>query len=121
MVVSYIVMFIYASLSLGSTTVTASMIMRNPMAALVQSKFLLGIVGILIVLMSVAASVGLFAAVGVKATLIIAEVIPFLVLAVGVDNIFLIVHEFERVNVSHADEPVSERIARALGLSLIHI
>jgi len=114
-VVSYIVMFIYASLSLGSTTVTASMIMRNPMAALVQSKFLLGIVGILIVLMSVAASVGLFAAVGVKATLIIAEVIPFLVLAVGVDNIFLIVHEFERVNVSHADEPVSERIARALG------
>ncbi|KAI7467196.1 multidrug efflux transporter AcrB transmembrane domain-containing protein [Hortaea werneckii] len=114
-VVSYIVMFIYASLALGSTTVTTSMVLRNPAAALVQSKFLLGIVGILIVLMSVAASVGLFAAAGVKATLIIAEVIPFLVLAVGVDNIFLIVHEFERVNISHADEPVSERVARALG------
>lgn len=114
-IVSYIVMFIYASLALGSTTVTTSMIMRNPAAALVQSKFMLGIVGILIVLMSVAASVGLFAAVGVKATLIIAEVIPFLVLAVGVDNIFLIVHEFERVNISHADEPVADRIARALG------
>ncbi|EMC99929.1 hypothetical protein BAUCODRAFT_62794 [Baudoinia panamericana UAMH 10762] len=114
-VVSYIVMFFYASLALGSTTVTANMILRNPSAALVQSKFLLGIVGILIVLMSVAASVGLFAALGVKATLIIAEVIPFLVLAVGVDNIFLIVHEFERVNVSHADEPVADRIARALG------
>jgi len=114
-VVSYIVMFIYASLALGSTTVTTSMILRNPAAALVQSKFSLGIVGILIVLMSVAASVGLFAAAGVKATLIIAEVIPFLVLAVGVDNIFLIVHEFERVNISHADEPVADRIARALG------
>ncbi|KAK4549572.1 hypothetical protein LTR36_006569 [Oleoguttula mirabilis] len=114
-VVSYIVMFIYASLALGSTTVTGGMIMRNPAAALVQSKFLLGVVGILIVLMSVAASVGLFAAAGVKATLIIAEVIPFLVLAVGVDNIFLIVHEFERVNISHADEPVSDRVGRALG------
>lgn len=114
-VVSYIVMFFYASLALGSTTVTGSMILRNPAAALVQSKFSLGVVGILIVLMSVAASVGLFAAAGVKATLIIAEVIPFLVLAVGVDNIFLIVHEFERVNISHADEPVADRIGRALG------
>ena len=114
-VISYIVMFFYASLALGSTTVTLSTILRNPTAALVQSKFMLGVVGILIVLMSVAASVGLFAATGLKATLIIAEVIPFLVLAVGVDNIFLIVHEFERVNISHADEPVPDRIARALG------
>ncbi|KXT04707.1 hypothetical protein AC578_2077 [Pseudocercospora eumusae] len=114
-VISYIVMFIYASLALGSTTVTVGTIVRNPLGALVQSKFMLGIVGILIVLMSVAASVGLFAAAGVKATLIIAEVIPFLVLAVGVDNIFLIVHEFERVNISHADETVADRVARALG------
>lgn len=114
-VVSYIVMFIYASLALGSTTVTVGTVLRNPIGALVQSKFMLGIVGIVIVLMSVSASVGLFAATGVKATLIIAEVIPFLVLAVGVDNIFLIVHEFERVNITHADEPVSERVARALG------
>ncbi|KAI5370601.1 putative Sterol-sensing domain, protein patched/dispatched [Septoria linicola] len=114
-IISYIVMFVYASLALGSTTVTLGTILRNPVGALVQSKFMLGIVGIAIVLMSVAASVGLFAAAGVKATLIIAEVIPFLVLAVGVDNIFLIVHEFERVNISHADEPVSERVARALG------
>jgi len=114
-IISYVIMFIYASLALGSTTVTASTLIRNPVGALVQSKFLLAVVGIIIVLMSVSASVGLFAAAGVKATLIIAEVIPFLVLAVGVDNIFLIVHEFERVNVTHADEPVSERVARALG------
>lgn len=113
--ISYIIMFIYASLALGATTLTVRDVLTNPATALVQSKFMLGVVGILIVLMSVSASVGLFAALGVKATLIIAEVIPFLVLAVGVDNIFLIVHEFERVNVSHADEPVSERIAKALG------
>ena len=114
-VVSYIIMFIYASLALGSVTVTWKSLFTNPANALVQSKFTLGIVGIVIVLMSVSASVGLFSLAGVKATLIIAEVIPFLVLAVGVDNIFLIVHEFERINVSHPDEEIDERVARAAG------
>lgn len=114
-VISYVIMFIYASLALGSVTVTWKSLLGNPANALVQSKFTLGIVGIVIVLMSVSASVGLFAAAGVKATLIIAEVIPFLVLAVGVDNIFLIVHEFERINMSHPDEEIDQRIARAAG------
>lgn len=113
--ISYVIMFIYASLALGSVSVTAKSLLSNPSNALVQSKFTLGIVGILIVLMSVSASVGLFSAAGIKVTLIIAEVIPFLVLAVGVDNIFLIVHEFERVNISHPDEEIDERIAKALG------
>lgn len=114
-VISYVVMFLYASLALGSATVTWKSLLTNSANALVQSKFTLGIAGILIVLMSVSASVGLFSAAGVKVTLIIAEVIPFLVLAVGVDNIFLIVHEFERVNFSHPDEEIDERIARAVG------
>jgi Niemann-Pick C1 protein len=114
-VVSYIIMFLYASLALGSTTLTVRSFLRNPANALVQSKFMLGIVGIIIVLMSVSASVGLFSAAGIKVTLIIAEVIPFLVLAVGVDNIFLIVHEFERVNISHPEATIPERVARALG------
>ncbi|KAF2199573.1 multidrug efflux transporter AcrB transmembrane domain-containing protein [Delitschia confertaspora ATCC 74209] len=113
--ISYIIMFLYASLALGATTLTVRSILRNPANMLVQSKFLLGVVGILIVLMSVSASVGLFSAAGIKVTLIIAEVIPFLVLAVGVDNIFLIVHEFERVNISHPEGSVPERVARALG------
>lgn len=114
-VISYIIMFLYASLALGSTTLSVRSISQNPANALVASKFTLGIIGIVIVLMSVSASVGLFSACGIKVTLIIAEVIPFLVLAVGVDNIFLIVHEFERVNVSHPDEEVETRIAKALG------
>ncbi|KAI8931600.1 hypothetical protein NX059_011254 [Plenodomus lindquistii] len=114
-VISYIIMFLYASLALGSTTLTVRSVLRNPANALVQSKFMLGTVGILIVLMSVSASVGLFSAAGIKVTLIIAEVIPFLVLAVGVDNIFLIVHEFERINLSHPEGTIPERVSRALG------
>jgi Niemann-Pick C1 protein len=114
-VISYIIMFLYASLALGSTTLTVRSLLRNPFDALVQSKFMLGTVGILIVLMSVSASVGVFSAAGIKVTLIIAEVIPFLVLAVGVDNIFLIVHEFERINISHPEASIPERVGRALG------
>ncbi|CUS13008.1 unnamed protein product [Tuber aestivum] len=114
-VISYIAMFIYASFALGSTSLTIPHILNQSSKLLVESKFTLGIFGIIIVLMSVSASIGLFSAMGVKVTLIIAEVIPFLVLAVGVDNIFLIVHEFERVNYSHPDERVEVRVGKAMG------
>ncbi|KAL2021698.1 hypothetical protein VTK56DRAFT_6790 [Thermocarpiscus australiensis] len=114
-VISYIIMFLYASIALGSTTLSFQEFLRNPAISLVESKFTLGVVGIAIVLMSITASIGLFSWVGLKATLIIVDVIPFIVLAVGVDNIFLIVHEFERVNISHPDDVVEVRISRALG------
>lgn len=114
-VISYIIMFVYASLALGSATLSWRSLVNNPSNALVQSKFTLGVAGIIIVLMSVSASVGLFSAAGIKVTLIIAEVIPFLVLAVGVDNIFLICHEFERINISHPDEEIDVRVSKALG------
>ncbi|KAI5852808.1 sterol-sensing domain of SREBP cleavage-activation-domain-containing protein [Morchella snyderi] len=114
-VISYIAMFIYASFALGSTGFAITRIFNQPSKILIESKFTLGIFGIIIVLMSVSASVGLFSAMGVKVTLIIAEVIPFLVLAVGVDNIFLIVHEFERVNHSHLDKSIEVRVGKAMG------
>lgn len=99
---------------------------------LVDSKFLLGLLGIAIVLLSVSTSVGLFSFFGVRVTLIIAEVIPFLVLAIGVDNVFLLAHELERQNAraynslprpSSADDhfdpselpTAEERVSRALG------
>lgn len=100
-VISYVVMFLYASFALG----------RLRPHPLVDSRFTLGLFGIAIVLMSVSASVGLFSFFGVKVTLIIAEVIPFFVLAVGVDNIFILVHEFDR----HVHGTIEDRIARTLG------
>lgn len=60
-----------------------------------DSKISLGIAGILIVLSSVCASLGIFSYAGVPLTLIVIEVIPFLVLAVGVDNIFIIVQTYQ--------------------------
>src|ERR1700744_2600526 len=75
--------------------------MTIPLITIIDSKFMLGISGIVIVLASVSTSVGIFSVLGIKVTLIIAEVIPFLVLAVGVDNVFILVHELDRQNLLH--------------------
>ena len=80
---------------------------RLPRKVFVGSKFTLGLFGIALVILSVASSVGLFSAIGVKVTLIIAEVIPFLVLAVGVDNVFILVHELGRQNIHHGPNAAS--------------
>ncbi|TFY81813.1 hypothetical protein EWM64_g2201 [Hericium alpestre] len=83
---------------------------RLPRKLFVGSKITLGLFGISLVILSVASSVGFFSAIGVKVTLIIAEVIPFLVLAVGVDNVFLLVHELDRQNMLHGpNASVSEQ------------
>ena len=52
--------------------------------------------GVILVMISVAASIGLFGFCQVPATLIIFEILPFLVLAVGVDNIFIMVDGFQK-------------------------
>eukprot|EP01001_Neometanema_parovale_P013599 NODE_99_length_3358_cov_15.672643_g92_i0.p1 GENE.NODE_99_length_3358_cov_15.672643_g92_i0~~NODE_99_length_3358_cov_15.672643_g92_i0.p1 ORF type:complete len:997 (+),score=232.51 NODE_99_length_3358_cov_15.672643_g92_i0:56-2992(+) len=82
-VISYTVMFLYISLALGQL---------HP----VRSKFLLGLAGIVIVMASVSISAGILSYFGVNASLIISEVIPFLILAIGVDNMFIINNEYFR-------------------------
>lgn len=138
-VMSYLAMFLYISLTLGNgstareeegamnslslwacnfpklfkrSSITSSSVSvdsrntphilpRLPRHLFVGSKFALGLLGIGLVILSVSSSVGFFSLVGVKTTLIIAEVIPFLVLAVGVDNVFILVHELDRQNLQH--------------------
>ena len=107
-IVSYIAMFLYASAALGGT-------FRTNRRVFIDTKFSLGLFGIVIVLLSVTTSVGVFSILGVKITLIIAEVIPFLILAVGVDNIFLLCHEFARVNARYNELEIAERVAKTLG------
>ncbi|KAG1691266.1 hypothetical protein DVH05_027129 [Phytophthora capsici] len=85
-VVSYLVMFFYVSASLGKFT--------NP----VQSRFGLGFTGIVIVLLSLGAAMGVSCAVlQMEVTMITLEVVPFLVLAIGVDNMFILTNEFDRL------------------------
>ncbi|XP_017879991.1 NPC intracellular cholesterol transporter 1 isoform X2 [Ceratina calcarata] len=104
--VSYIIMFAYIAISLGQ--------MKSCSRLLIDSKITLGLGGVLIVLASVVCSVGLFGFVGIPATLIIIEVIPFLVLAVGVDNIFILVQTHQREG-RRPNESVPEHIGRTLG------
>jgi Niemann-Pick C1 protein len=74
---------------------------------------ILGLCGVAIVLLSVTASIGLLSFLNVKSTLIIVEVIPFLVLAVGVDNIFILVQAFQRQETSDK-ESLELRVGRVL-------
>ncbi|KAF8076146.1 patched family-domain-containing protein [Lyophyllum atratum] len=89
-----------SSLSVDSRA-TPHFFPRLPRSLFTGSKFTLGLFGIALVILSVSSSVGFFSWIGVKVTLIIAEVIPFLVLAVGVDNVFILVHELDRQNFLH--------------------
>nr|XP_033789766.1 NPC intracellular cholesterol transporter 1 [Geotrypetes seraphini] len=105
-VISYAVMFLYISIALGH--------IRSCRRLLVDSKISLGIAGILIVLSSVACSLGIFSYARVPLTLIVIEVIPFLVLAVGVDNIFIIVQALQR-DERLQGETLEHQIGRVLG------
>lgn len=104
--VSYLLMFAYIAVSLGHVD--------ECNRAMIDSKITLGMGGVIIVLASVVAGAGFFGYVGVPATLIIFEVIPFLVLAVGVDNIFILVQTHQR-DVKRQNETHAEHIGRILG------
>ncbi|CAH1236520.1 unnamed protein product [Diabrotica balteata] len=104
--ISYMIMFAYIAISLGQVNTCSRL--------LIDSKVTLGLGGVLIVLASVISSVGLFAFIGTPATLIIIEVIPFLVLAVGVDNIFILVQTHQR-GVKKSNETHAQHIGRTLG------
>lgn len=89
--ISYMFMFGYIAFALGQYQVTGN----NLCSLLVHSKAMLGVAGVLIVALSVTSSIGVYAFYGIPATMIILEVQPFLVLAVGVDNIFIFVQAYQ--------------------------
>ncbi|KAJ8020679.1 NPC intracellular cholesterol transporter 1 [Holothuria leucospilota] len=103
--VSYLVMFGYVSIALGQ--------FRRTERLLIDSNILLGLSGVVIVFCSVASAVGALAYFHVPANLIVIEVVPFLVLAVGVDNIFILVQAYQRGY--NPKEKVQDQVARVLG------
>jgi Niemann-Pick C1 protein len=77
-IISYSLMFLYISISMGQ------------FPSLMFSRVLVALGGIFIVVLSFVGSIALVSFFGIKLSLISAEVVPFLVLAIGVDNMFII-------------------------------
>lgn len=98
-----------------SSTKTSPLRIRST-ATQLESKITLAVGGIAVVLASVACSFGFFGYLGVSTTMLTIEVIPFLVLAVGVDNIFMLVHTYQRI-----DADAFERPCDAIGAALAHV
>lgn len=105
-IISYCVMFVYITIALGR--------FRGMRTLLVESKITLAVGGIVIVLVSVLCSLGVFGYLGVETTMLTVEVIPFLVLAVGVDNIFILVHTYNRLD-KNKFATIGDGVGEALG------
>ena len=74
----------------------------------------LGLGGVFLVMISVLSSIGILSYFEVETTLIIFEILPFLVLAVGVDNIFILVQRYQRTPRKKC-ETHAEHIGRVTG------
>ncbi|XP_053950504.1 NPC intracellular cholesterol transporter 1 homolog 1b [Anastrepha ludens] len=112
-VISYVVMFVYVAIALGK--------IRSCTGFFRESKIILAIAGIFVVLASVVCSLGFWSYLNVTTTMLAIEVIPFLILAVGVDNIFIMVHAYHRLDKNHyktVAEAIGEAMAR-VGPSIV--
>ncbi|KAH3757206.1 Niemann-Pick C type protein [Pelomyxa schiedti] len=94
---SYIIMFIYVGITLGKL---------NP----VHSKFIIGFAGVFIIVIAIVSAFGFSSLISIPFSPISAQVVPFLVLATGIDDMFIIVngyHELEE-NERAAEEGENE-------------
>ena len=104
--VSYLVMFVYVAIALGKFTKLSRV--------LIESKITLGLGGVVIVILSVVASVGCFGFMDIESTLIIFQILPFLILAIGVDNMFILVQTYQRSE-RQKSETAEEQLGRVVG------
>lgn len=105
-VASYLVMFVYIAIMMGE------------FPSLILSRILVGVGGIIIVALSTLGSFSIVSMIGVKQSLISAEVVPFLVLAIGVDNMFIITGARDRIakEENNKENPKPNDIQLALAL-----
>ncbi|XP_037873250.1 NPC intracellular cholesterol transporter 1 homolog 1b [Bombyx mori] len=82
--ISYIIMFIYVIIALGNV--------RHCKTWLLDSKIVVAAGSIVVVLLSIGCALGLMGYTGITTTLLAINVIPFFILSVGIDNVFLMVN-----------------------------
>ncbi|XP_052033068.1 protein patched homolog 2 isoform X2 [Apodemus sylvaticus] len=76
-----------------------------------QSQGAVGLAGVLLVALAVASGLGLCAILGITFNAATTQVLPFLALGIGVDDIFLLAHAFTK---SPPDTPLPERMGECL-------
>ncbi|KAJ0176158.1 hypothetical protein K1T71_008332 [Dendrolimus kikuchii] len=87
--ISYVLMFIYVTVALGK--------LRSFKTYLVDSKIMVAVGSIIVVVNSIYCALGLMGYTGIITTLLAINVIPFFVLSVGIDNVFLMVNELNNI------------------------
>ncbi|XP_074642065.1 protein patched homolog 1-like [Tubulanus polymorphus] len=97
----YVLMLIYACISLLRWTDA------------IKSQSGIGVAGVLLVALSVAAGLGICSVLGITFNASTTQILPFLALGLGVDDIFLIAHTFAE-NTNKMDIPYSEQSGECL-------
>ncbi|CAH4034681.1 NPC intracellular cholesterol transporter 1 homolog 1b-like [Pieris brassicae] len=87
--ISYLLMFIYVIFALGNV--------RRIKTFFLDSKISVAISSIIVVLLAIACAMGLLGFMNVTITLLAINVIPFFILSVGIDNVFLMVNSIQYV------------------------
>ncbi|RCN39508.1 hypothetical protein ANCCAN_14571, partial [Ancylostoma caninum] len=108
--ISCILMIGYVAFALGQYIVTDN----NLLSLLVHSKIIAGVAGVGIIMCSAASSIGVFSLYGIGTSKAALVVLVFVVLAVGVNRIFIIVQAYQRLE-DTGGQSVEDRIARVCG------
>lgn len=84
----------------------------------IRSQCAVGIAGILLVTITVAAGLGLCAVLGIAFNATTTQIVPFLALGLGVDNMFLLTHIYaeQNNNDSHFDVSIDPSFCGELKL-----
>ncbi|XP_032518509.2 NPC intracellular cholesterol transporter 1 homolog 1b-like [Danaus plexippus] len=87
--ISYLIMFCYVILALGNVTRLKSFF--------VECKISVAVCCIIIVIIAIACAAGILGYTGITISLLALNVIPFFILSVGIDNVFLMVNELHYI------------------------